>query len=215
MIEASLLKKRLVIMGSGGHAKVVIEAFREDDQVQIVGVLSVNVEERNILGVPILGTDDLLSALRNDGVELCFAAIGDNDLRKRAAGRAIGEGFALANAFSKGASVSPSARFGTGILVAAGAVINADTRIDDMAIINTGASVDHDCHVGEAAHIAPGAVICGSVIVGAEAMVGAGATVIPGLSIGAGARIAAGACVVRSVPSKALARGVPARNFHV
>ena len=215
MIEASLLKKRLIIMGSGGHAKVVIEAFREDDQVQIVGLLSVHVEERDILGVPILGTDDLLAALRRDGVELCFAAIGDNDLRTRAAERAINEGFELANVFSKGASVSPSARFGTGILVAAGAVVNADARIDDFAIINTGASVDHDCHVGEAAHIAPGAVLCGSVTVGAQAMVGAGATVIPGVSIGSGARIAAGACVIRSVPSKALARGVPARVFPV
>jgi UDP-perosamine 4-acetyltransferase len=200
----------IVILGAGGHAKVVIELIRETGGV-IAGLTDSNPAPRSVLGVAVVGDDTALPRLLADGVRHAFVAIGDNRARAAAAQAATGLGLVLVNAVSPRASVSGSARLGRGVAVMAGAVINAETVIDDLAIVNSGAVVDHDCRLGRGCHVGPGAVLAGGVTVGAGALIGAGASVTPGRSVGAGAVVGAGACVVEDVEPGAVAVGVPAR----
>jgi len=201
----------LLLIGAGGHAKVVIELFRAAHAYEPVGLVVREPSTGSVLGVPIVGTDSDLSRLRKTGLSRAFVAIGDNE-RRLATGRGLERlGFEIVNAISPMAAVSPSACLGRGIAIMAGVSINADAQIDDFAVINTGASIDHDCHVGEGSHVAPGCAIAGNVMIGRLALIGIGSSAIPGISIGDGATIGAGACVVRNVPSGAIARGVPAR----
>lgn len=200
----------VVVLGAGGHAKVVIELLRASGH-EVFGVLDADPTPRTVVGAHVIGDDSKLGDLKAQGVTRAFIAIGDNGLRLRLGRKAQRAGFELVNAISPVARVSPSARLGVGIAIMAGAVINAETDLGDLAIINTGAVIDHDGIIGEAAHIAPGCALAGDVTVGQRAFLGVGTSVIPGRRIGDDVVVGAGACVVHDIPAGALAMGVPAR----
>jgi UDP-perosamine 4-acetyltransferase len=201
----------VVVIGAGGHAKVVIELIRAQGRYDVVGCTDREPKQKDVLGAPILGSDDVLPDLHAQGIRHCFIALGDNALRRKVAARVTSLGFELVNAISPNAVVSPTARLGRGVAVMAGAVINADARVGDLAIVNTRAAVDHDCQIGEAAHVAPRAVLAGGVRVGPLAFVGAGATIVPGVSVGESTVIGAGATVISSIGPNIVAVGVPAK----
>ena len=201
----------VVLIGSGGHAKVVIELVHAEGKYQILGCTGL-AEGGFLLGdVPILGTDTVLPTLLARGVKNAFVAIGDNRLRLRLLTQVSEVGFKLINAVSPNAVVSPSAMLGRGIAIMAGAVINASAQIGDGAIINTNAGVDHDCRIGSAAHIGPGSALAGNVEIGRESFLGIGTCVLPGVRIGNRAIIGAGSVVTRDIPDEVTAMGVPAR----
>ena len=201
----------VVIIGSSGHAKVVIELLWAEGRYQILGCTGL-AESGLILGkVRVLGTDTILPALLARGIKRAFVAIGDNRLRLRLLRQVSEMGFELINAVSPNAVVSPSATLHSGIAIMAGAIINASAQIGDGVIINTNAGVDHDCIIGTCAHIGPGSAVAGNVDVGREAFLGAGTCVVPGVRIGCRAIIGAGSVVVRDIPDDVTAMGVPAR----
>jgi UDP-perosamine 4-acetyltransferase len=202
---------QLLLIGAGGHAKVVIEIFRAANYYEIVGLIDRNEDAPPVLGVPVIGTDAHLSRFRQNGIRHAFIGMGDN-WRRLQIGRYLQQsGFEIVNAISPAAVVSASAQLGQGIAVMPGAVINAEAWIGDFAIINTRASVDHECWIAEGVHVGPGSTICGNVTIKRLAFVGAGSTVIPERTIGENAMIGAGACVIQDIPKSVLARGVPAR----
>lgn len=201
----------VVVIGSGGHAKVVIELLRAEGKYQILGCTGL-AETGFVLGdIPVLGTDTVLPAVLAKGVRNAFVAIGDNHLRLRLLAQVSEMGFELINAVSPNAVVSPSATLGRGIAIMAGAVINASAQIGDGAIINTNAGVDHDCRIGNGAHIGPGSALAGNVKVERESFLGIGTCVLPGVRIGNRVIIAAGSVVIRDIPDDVTAMGVPAR----
>ena len=209
------MKQQLVIIGAGGHAKVIIELFEQMDEFQIVGCTSHVAISSDVLGYPVLGSDEILPELFRDGVKLAFCAVGHNGRRQELCQRCLKIGFALPNAISFYAAVSPRASLGDGIAIMAQAAVNVDARIDRGAIINTGAGVDHDCRVGSFVHVGPGARVCGSVEVGEGTFLGAGSTVIDKISIGRWATVGAGSVVVKPVPDRTTVVGVPARTMTI
>jgi UDP-perosamine 4-acetyltransferase len=200
----------VVVVGAGGHAKVVIELIVASAKYRIVGLVD-NGRSGATRGIPVIGTDDDLPRLRQSGIERAFVALGDNRRRLKIGRQLQKLGFEIINAISPSAVISPSARLGTGIAIMSAAVVNADCCIEDFAIINTGVIIDHDGQIGEASHIAPGCALAGTIKVGRLAFLGTGTSVIPGISIGEEAVVGAGACLISDVPPRMLAVGVPAR----
>jgi UDP-perosamine 4-acetyltransferase len=205
------MKTPVVLLGAGGHAKVVIEILEETGDFEIVGCLSPTAQESTLLGYPILGGDDLLPALFQQGVRHAFVAVGANAARRRLAQKVRESGFDLASAICPRALVSPRARLGRGVAVMPGAVINVDTVVGEGAIVNTAAVLDHDDFIGAFAHVAPGASLAGSVTAQEGAFLGTGCSVIPGIIIGTWTVVGAGAVVIRDLPADVTAVGVPAR----
>ena len=203
---------RIVVVGAGGHAKVVLESLASSGVHDIVGLTDPDQSKWGTLlgGYPVLGGDDVLPTLRSEGVDGAIIALGENRLRARLFERAIAFGFKMVNAMHPHSWVSPSAQIGDGVAVMAGAVINANAQIGDNVIINTGATVDHDCCIGNHAHIAPGCHLGGNVQVGVGTLVGIGSSVIPDKRIGQWSIVGAGAVVVRDLPDNCVAIGVPA-----
>lgn len=202
----------MVLLGAGGHARVCLEALRDDPGHHVVGAVSRDGVGVDGLGVPLLGTDDDLERVaRAADATTAFVAIGHNETRAVVAERWSATGGGLATAVSRFAMVSYSAHVREGAVVLAGAAVNAATEVRRGAIVNTGASVDHDGVIGEFAHVAPGCALGGDVRIGDLAFVGIGARVLPGRSVGRGAVVGAGAVVTRDVPDGATVVGVPAR----
>ena len=202
---------RLLVIGAGGHAKVVIEAVRAAGGFDVVGVLDPAPPAPLIAGVPVVGDDDDLPRLRSEGLTAAIVALGDNALRLKVGRRLRSLGFALPAIVHPSSFLAPSARVGSGAVVMARATVGTDTRVEDLAIVNTAATIDHDGVVGVAAHIAPGCALAGNVMVGERALVGVGSAVRPGIRIGAGAVVGAGSAVVADVLDGARVGGAPAR----
>lgn len=204
-------KPRLVILGSGGHAKVIVEIFEEAAAFDIVGYTSLS-STAPLFHYPYLGTDDDLPAVLATGITHAFPAIGNNRIRHRMVAQLQALGFVLPNAISRHAVVSPRTTLGAAIAIMPGAIVNVDSCIGDGAILNTACSVDHDARIGACAHIAPGAHIAGNVTVGEGAFLAVGSCSVPGRDIGAWATVGAGGVVIRDVEPNSVVIGVPANK---
>jgi len=208
----------VVIIGAGGHGKVVADILRAGldagtTAARPIGYLDADPSLRGqtIAGLPVLGPVNLLSKLWQQKVRHAIVAIGDNRTRRRYGALLAEHGFEAASAIHPSAAVSGSSQLGHGVIVAAQAAICTEARIGDFSIINTAAVVDHECRVGQAVHIAPGAHLAGRVNVEDEAFVGRGANIIQCLTIGFGAIVGAGAVVTRDVAAGLTVVGVPAQ----
>jgi UDP-perosamine 4-acetyltransferase len=201
-----VVMKPVVILGGGGHARVVIDALRCAGHV-IAGVIDPKAEVADALpaGVPWLGKD--LSRTRAADVALAIGVgsidVGAKNLRPRLFQEAKTGGFQILSIRHPSAIVAGDVLLGEGAQVMAGAILQTGTRTGVNCIVNTGASLDHDCRLGDHVHVAPRAVLSGAVEVGEGSHLGTGAIVIQCIRIGVEAMIAAGAVVTRDVPARA------------
>jgi UDP-perosamine 4-acetyltransferase len=202
-----------VIIGAGGHGKVVLDIVRAHGQYNPVGFLDADpaLAGRPVTGLTVLGPVNLLPRLRQQGVRCGIVAIGDSRSRLSYAKILADHGFELISAVHPTAYVAPSAKIGRNTVVAAGAVVGAEAVLGDSVIVNSNAVVEHECEVAAGSHVCPGALLAGRVKVDAGAFVGLGAKVIQCLCVGAGATVGAGAVVIEDVPAGATVVGVPAR----
>jgi acetyltransferase EpsM len=204
----------LVVVGAGGHARVVADIVRLLGRYSIVGYLDdVNPGRRGTSwnGATILGGLDQLATLRASGVQAAVVAIGDCEARLRTAGRLADAGFDLPVFCHPHAVAAADAEIDAGTVLVAGAVVNPGARVGAHVIVNTSASVDHDCVIGDGVHIACGARLGGGVQVGRGSWIGLSAAVKDHVRIGAGTVIGAGALVLDDVPDGVIAYGVPAK----
>jgi sugar O-acyltransferase (sialic acid O-acetyltransferase NeuD family) len=203
----------IVIVGAGGHGRVVLDILRTDGRHRAVGFVDADttIAGTRVGGLPVVGPINTLPRLRQQKVRGAIVAIGDNRTRMRYAELLLEQEFELINAVHPTASVSPTATIGVNVVIAPRAVVCTDARIGDSVILNTSCIVDHECEVEDGAHICPGVGLGGRVRVGGCAFVGLGANVIQCLSIGEHAIVGAGAAVIRDVPAYATVVGVPAR----
>ncbi|MDB5325360.1 MAG: sugar O-acyltransferase, sialic acid O-acetyltransferase NeuD family [Phycisphaerales bacterium] len=203
----------IVLIGCGGHGKVVLDAVRQEGRHRVVGFLDADpaTHGTTVHDVPVLGGPNLLDKMAARKVRGVIVAIGDNRTRFGYASEAEAAGLELVSAVHPRAVIAPSATLGRNVVVAAGAVVSVDASVGDGSIINTGAIVDHECIVGRHVHIAPGVRLAGRVAVGDFAFVGLGAMVIQCLTIGERATVGAGAMVRTDVGPGITVVGVPAR----
>ncbi len=213
--EAELVnaKQRVVVVGAGGHAKVVLEALWAMDTFEVVGLIDPNAADLEVLGVPVLGGDELLPRLFEQGVASAVVAIGSNRRRQQLGHSLLAMGFTLPAVVHPSAFISPSAVIGQGSVVMARAVVGTLASVGELAIINTGAIVEHDNQIGKSTHICPGVALAGGVRVGDRALVGVGSAVRPEISIGDDSIVGAGSAVVTNVPSGVTVAGTPARKL--
>lgn len=201
--------KKVIVCGAGGHCRVVLDILLAGDEYEPVGLLCE--ESCDVLGVPVIGTDDDMARIYSEGIRCAFVAIGNGRIREKVTEALLRTGFQLINVISPRAIVSAHAQIGQGVLVNHGAIVNAGAVIHDGAILNTGCTVDHDSEIGRFAHIAPGVHICGKSRVGDRTLMGVGSCMIDGVSVGSDSVVGAGAAVVRPLPDRCLALGVPAK----
>jgi sugar O-acyltransferase (sialic acid O-acetyltransferase NeuD family) len=202
----------MLIIGAGGHGKVVADIVACEGRHRVVGFLDADVTRHGttVSGLPVIGGVNQLLKLRQS-IRGIIVAIGDNTVRQRYTQELLDTGMELLTCIHPRASIAKSAVLGRGVVVCAMAVIGVDTTIGDGCIINTSAVIDHECTIEAAAHICPGAVLAGRVRIGERAFIGMGAKIIQCVSVGSAAIIGAGAVVTVDLPERVTAVGVPAR----
>lgn len=208
---------KVVVIGAGGHAAVVIDAALASGHQELVGIVDADPAKRGtkVLGVPVIGEDQDLPRLRGEGVEGFIIGLGHSRSLAFRAGlfqKVAKIGLAPVTIVHPRASVAGSAQLGQGVAALAGAIVNAKSLIEDNVILNTGSIVEHDCRIGAHSHLGPASVLCGQVVLESEVTVGAGAVIREGLRIGAGATVGMGAVVVSDVRRGVVVVGNPARE---
>ena len=206
---------KLLILGAGTHARVVLDCLRAAGRgADVLGMVEVDGDRKrwgkSLDGCRVLGGLNRLASFAQ-GAGQAALGYGENVRRGELMALARKHRLALPALVHPDASVSPRARLGPGSQVLAGAVVVTGASLGAGVIVNTAATVDHDCRLAACVHVAPGAHLAGNVVVGRLAWVGIGASVREGSHIGTEALIGAGAAVVNDVRPGARVVGVPAR----
>jgi sugar O-acyltransferase (sialic acid O-acetyltransferase NeuD family) len=205
-----------VILGGGGHCRVLLDRLLDDPGVAVRGILDRDLALRghDVFGVEFLGDDDQFAPLIAAGVThfvVGLGSIGNHEPRAKLFARGLDAGLEPLAVTHPSALASRRIREGRGVQRLAGTLVNVGAILGDNVLVNSGAIIEHDCVLGDHVHVATGARLAGNVTVGLGAHIGAGATIRQGIAIGARALIGAGAVVVRDVPDDAVMVGVPAR----
>lgn len=201
------MNNRLIIIGAGGHGKVVADNAIKNGYTDICFVD--DHATGTCMGFPIVGTGADVSSL-DDGKTDFIIGVGNNEIRKR---------IAEAHDVNWVTLVHPSAQIGAcvsigkGTVVMAGAIINPCASIGEHCIINTGAIVEHDNVIGDYAHISPNVALGGTVRVGDLTHVGIGAVVRNNIQICGMSTIGAGAVVVKDIDHCGTYIGVPIKEM--
>lgn len=214
-------KKKIVIWGASGHARVLHE-FLGKLGYELIAVFD---NDANTISpfpnIPLYhGTDGFRhwkqQQRRPDQIR-CLVAIGGwrGQSRLEIQRYLQAQGLAPAIVAHPASYVAESAKCGAGSQMLAGSIIGVDTQLGDACIVNTSASVDHECRLGDGVHVAPGATVAGCVQIGDFSFIGAGATVLPRIRIGKHCIVGAGSTVMRDIPDGVVAYGTPARVIRV
>lgn len=209
--------KKIVLIGAGGHCKVIIDILKNIDEYEIVGITDGRINGK-VLNIPIIGDDSMLQKLYKDGVRyafICVGALGNMEARNVIYNKLKQIGFELPILIHKSAIISPYVFIDEGTCVMPGAIINPDTIIGVNCIINTGSVVEHDCKIGDNTHISPKVAIAGGVNIGHNTHIGIGSSIIQNKNIGNNVTIGAGAVVISDVEDNALALGIPAKTIRI
>lgn len=197
--------KKLMIIGAGGHGKVVAD-IAEKCGYTTIEFLDDNINVKICGKHPVVGRSSKIKDIDSDVV----VAVGNSIVRRKIQD-SIGEQ-RLTVLIHPDAVVAEDVVIGKGTVIMAGTVINPGSVIGKGCIINTCASVDHDCRLGDYVHVAVGAHLAGGVEIGNGTWIGAGATVINNINICCDCMIGAGAVVVKDIEETGTYTGVPAKN---
>lgn len=205
----------VIIIGAGGHAKVLIEALRLSS-TPILGIVDAGNEKRgaNLSSVPVIGDDNEVLKYRADEIILVngIGSVKQPERRREVFHRFKNMGYGFASVVHPSAVIASDVALSEGVQIMAGSIVQPGCVIGANAVINTRASVDHDCSIGDNVHLAPGVTVSGNVRIGSGTHVGTGSAVIQGITIGENSVIGAGAAVIKDIPGNAVFMGVPARE---
>jgi UDP-perosamine 4-acetyltransferase len=174
----------VILVGAGGHAKVVLSVLHLLGH-KVIGVVDPQlVAQKQVQWrhIPVLGEDEVVFEFPRDEVLLAngIGSLPGNDLRERIYTFFTQKGYAFATLVHPDSITMDGVKLAQGAQVMAGVVLQPDVELGCNSLINTGARVDHDCHIGDHCHVAPGAILSGDVTLEDRCHVGPGAVVVQG-----------------------------------
>ena len=205
------MHKKVVVIGAGGHAKVIADIIEKSSDI-VYGFLDDNkvIGEKVIKDYRVLGKISECTALQKQNKSIYFIiGIGNNYVKK-----SISEKYSLNyyTAIHPSSNIGLQVKIGQGTTVMANACINSDAQIGKHCIINTGAIIEHDNIIQDYVHVSPNATLCGTVQVGAFTHIGAGTVIRNNINITSECVVGAGAVVVKNIEEKGTYLGAPARK---
>lgn len=211
------MSKGLLLIGGGGHCKSIIDSLCKQNIFEKIEIIDFKKNVgKTILGYKIIGTDDDLVTLFNEGYEYAFITFGNNgDLNSKIKQYHLIKkiGYRIPTIIDKSANVSNNALIEEGVFIGKNVIINAGSIIKKGSIINTGTIVEHDCEIGEFTNLAPGVVLGGSVKVDQCSVIGMNSTIKNQVSIGKNSIIGMGSNVLKNIQSNVIAYGNPCKEI--
>jgi len=209
-------KKKLILIGGGGHCKSCIDVIEETGVYEILGILD---QEENIgkrlLGYPLVGTDADIATYNHSEIEFLITVgqIKSAQLRKKIYQSLIEQSAKLATVISSHAHVSKHVSLGKGTIVMHNSIVNAGSQIGDNCILNSGCIIEHDTVVGSHNHVSTHAVVNGGCSIGDEVFIGSNSTIANHKTICDLVLLGAGSVVVKDIQHPGTYFGNPLRKL--
>ncbi len=198
------MSKPVLVIGSGGHAAIVVDILRQLG-CNLLGIVSKDepLVKPIFLGLDWYSSDDDILAFDKDKILLVngIGSLPGHEVRFKLHQKFKKLGYSFMTIVSPKAIVSDFAVLDEGVHVMPGCVVNVNSSIGEGSILNSGAIIEHDCVIGRHNHIAPGAVLSGAVVTGDYVHIATGARVIQGMHIGERTLVGAGATVTKNLES--------------
>ena len=207
--------ENIVIFGSGGHAKVVVDIIEKQGKYNITGFIDSYRDKNTVtLGYKVIGGESSLREIvKRNEIYGGIIGIGDNSIRAKVRDKVIKviPNFKFVNCIHPKSILGKDATLGVGNVLMAGAIINSSTRINNHCILNTNSSIDHDCLMSDFSSIAPNATVGGNVKIGDYSAIGIGANIFHSVIVGYNCIIGGGSLVCHDTNENSIYYGSPCK----
>lgn len=204
-------KRQLLIIGAGGHGRVVADIAIKMNKWESILFLDDDVNNKKSMGIDVIGkTNEASHYISNSDI---FVAIGNNKTRETLQTQLETQGARIPILIHPSAVVSSDVELAMGTVLMAGAIVNCGSKIGKGCIINTASTIDHDNILEDYVHISPGTNLAGAVRIGKGTWVGIGVAINNNVSIVGGCVIGAGSVVLKEISEPGTYVGIPAKRI--
>ncbi len=206
-------KKKIILIGGGEHARMVIDNIEEQGVYSVFGISTNKRSDisSRVCGYPVLCMDDEIGPLILKNKEISGFFLGVGNMKARALlAKQLDPILEPVNIIHPKAIVSKYAQIGKGNLIEAFAKVANGAKIGNHCIINSFSAVNHDQIIGDNVLIAGNVSMAGKSI-GDNTIISDGASIGFKKSVGANCIIGDGATVTKDLPDNVIAYGSPAR----
>ncbi len=212
------MKKKIVIFGSGVHAKVIFHSIINNDRFKFLGFVDHKDKNKTIIKfkgvsykiIDLLKNLDVIKKFKNlSGIIGVGSNFERSNLYKLVQKKKIKINWETI--IFKGTNISNNVNIGEGSVIMANSTLNNNVTIESHVIINTGSIIEHDNFFGKFSSTGPGVTTGGNVEVGDLSHLGIGSTILNGKKIGSNTVIGGGSLINKNCKSYSVYFGVPAK----
>lgn len=211
-------KEKIILVGCGEHAKMVIDNIEEIGNIEILGLVTSIKEDigKTMYGYEIIGCNDQIDDIFKNNKELTgyFLTIGQlksGNMRPREEMyKMLDQKYRAINIIHPLAIVSKYAQIGHGNIFEAYTKVANGATVGNHCIVNSFSAINHDQKIGNNVLIAGNVSMAGCVI-GDNTIIADGASIGFKKSVGRNCIIGDGTVVSRDIPDNSIAYGNPAK----
>lgn len=189
-------KKKLLLVGSGGHSKACIDVVELEKKYEIVGLIDI---KKNIIlkKYKVIGDISDLIKLRKitKNIFISIGQIKTPILRIDILKKIKDFDFTLVKIVSPLSYVSKHSSIAEGTIIMHGAYVGPNVKIGKNCIINTKSHIEHDSIIGNNCHISTSATVNGNVKIESGCFIGSNSVIKEGVIIKKGSFIKMGSVI--------------------
>lgn len=207
-------KERIILIGCGEHARMVIDNVDQISNLEIFGLIAADKADtgKNIMGYEVVGSDSDVETLLRENPNISGYFLGVGDLRiRRLLTLKYDRLLKAVNIIHPAAIVSRYARIGSGNLLEAYTKIANGVILGSHCIVNSFTSVNHDQIIGSNVLLAGNVSMAGKSI-GDNTLIADGASIGFKKTVGRCCIVGDGAVVTKDIPDYSIVYGNPARK---
>ncbi len=162
------MQKQLIIIGAGGHAKVVLDAVLKQGEYCVIGFAV----DTHPIGTAIMGNYTVVDTTQLANIvpttnTYFVVALGNNNSRKLIFEQASKNSLS-ATIIHPSAIIASDVTISNGTIILANVTINAGCIIGSNCIINSGVIIDHDCVINANTHLSIGTIVASKITIASE-----------------------------------------------
>ena len=204
--------KKIIVFGAGEFGELILNLSKFNDiDICAFGDDNPKNEGREIDGIPIFKTSDLIDFSLKKGIKNAICAIGNNKVRSQKYQFLQKEGFNMLSIVHPKSLIDTKVEYGKNVIIEMGTAIHTCSKIGNNVFLGGDALIGHHNEIGNHVLIGGNVSFGGSVVTEDYVSIGVGASIKPGVKIGQGSVVGVGAAVINDVPPDTVVVGIPAK----
>ena len=212
--------KKIIIFGSGDHAKVILTEILKLKKYNFLGFCDEKKKKNKVIykiknkKFKVIGNLNEIKKICNKNKIYGIIGISENKIRKKIVKQTQNlKNLKWESIISKEAKLTGNVKVGAGTFINTGTIINTNSIIGEHCSINTRSLIDHDCIFQNYSGTGPGVIVGGNVKIEELSYIGIGAIIKNGVKIGKNSIIGAGSLVLKNCQTDWILFGSPVKKI--